>query len=169
MLWSHPRGNIRPILQSAKRDICQKMIGSGDVAVLLLKTQHETLQGRQAQTRTRVKDPRKKGDPTEEEGDRPADEQQSSVQLFPARFLGRCPRCARSWRRCPCEGNHSHRKQRSPVQESLPRFLDRGLEGNRSRKLSGISPEVWPAPESLQRLKIGLLLTRKKVVATCRT
>ena len=37
VLWSHLRGNIRPILQSARRDTCQKMIGSGDVALLLEK------------------------------------------------------------------------------------------------------------------------------------
>ena len=52
MLWSHTRGNIRPILQSAKRETCQKMIGSGDLALLLGKMQHGTLQGRRAQTRT---------------------------------------------------------------------------------------------------------------------
>ena len=40
---------------------------------------------------------------------------------------------------------------RRPGRESLPGYLDRCLKGNRSRKLSGISPEVWPAPESLQR------------------
>ena len=62
------------------------MIGSGDVALLLGKTQHGTIQGRQAQTRTQRQGAPQKGDPTKEEGDRPADEQQSSVQLFQLGF-----------------------------------------------------------------------------------
>ena len=83
--------------------------------------QHGTLQGRQAQKR--------------KETDQQAS-CKSSASLFQLGFLGRRPRCAPSWGRCPCEGNHSHRKQRS-------------LVGNRSR---GIWSVAWKgiAPASFQ-------------------
>ena len=62
---------------------------------------------------------------------------------FSARFLGRRPRCARSWGRRPCEGNHSHH-----TQETCPGVAPRvnGLWLGRESL-----PQAWPAPESLQR------------------
>ena len=105
------------------------------------------LQGRQPQTRTQRQGAHKKGDTTEEEG---AEEQQSSVQLFPARVFVSAP--LMPWGRRPCEGIHSHRTHRSPARESLPGYTD---------KRSGISPEEWPAPEwtpEVNRAGLSMLL-----------
>ena len=54
------------------------MIGSGDVA-LLLERNTEPSKADKPKRGPRSKEPRKKGDPTEEEGDLPANEPQRSV------------------------------------------------------------------------------------------
>ena len=60
------------------------MIGSGDVALLLAKTQHGTVQGRQAQTRTQRKGAPQEGRPDRKE----TDQQTSSKAVFNCFQLG---------------------------------------------------------------------------------